>query len=230
MRASSPKQVAARLLRRVRGLTRDFDELLMAIHQKRREASLKSMLSEQTTILIAVLWETFVSELITSYVAEKPASCLSDIEGRLKKSLDDKFPGIAHWVAWEFPDAVSWLQAEKLLDPKGWNVAAKSAQDLAEMANRLLEGADAKKFSLVADDRDFVDYLIALRNYLSHRSSASRAKLVHNISSINPVGANAPLSGQMTHVGNYLKGAVAVGGTRVNFIGLRVEQLAAKLV
>jgi hypothetical protein len=229
MAAAAPNQVVARFVRRVADLTRDFDELLLAVHQKRREASLRAMLSEQTAILIAVLWETFVSEIITAYVAERPTSCLTDIENRFRKSVDEKFPGIARWVACEFPPTVSWIQAEKLLDPKGWNVAARSAQELADMANRLLEGADAKKFSLIADDRDFIDYLVGLRNYLGPRSSASRLKLIGRINAINPAGPNAPLGGRMTKIGTYLKGAVVGGGTRVNLIGARVQQVAAKL-
>src|SRR5437763_404963 len=113
MLAPTPKNVAARFQRRITDLTRDFDELILAVHQKRRQASLEAMIAEQTTLLSAVLWEAFISDLIVAYVLRNPASCLGESRKRLKQSLAVKFGGIARWVAFTPPKTVNLAQAEK---------------------------------------------------------------------------------------------------------------------
>jgi hypothetical protein len=118
-----PNQVATRFARRIGDLTRDFDELKLAVYGKKRQASLETMLAEQAMMSIAVLWEAFINDLMTAYVMERPMSLLQDFDTRLSQSIEDKFPGVAKWVLWSFPNTISRSQAEKLLDPKGWNIA-----------------------------------------------------------------------------------------------------------
>ena len=72
---------------------RDFDELLLAVHQKRRQASLETMIAEQSALLIAVLWETFIKDLLVSYIVQDPQSCLEHFEGRFRQSIAEKFSG-----------------------------------------------------------------------------------------------------------------------------------------
>lgn len=225
-----PNQVATRFARRIGDVTRDFNELKLAVYGKKRQASLETMLAEQAMMSIAVQWEAFVNDLITAYVVERPKSTLLDFDTRLRQSIDDKFPGVARWIHWSFPRAISRPQAEKLLDPKGWNVVAPSAQALADMANRRLEAVDARKFSLAADDRDFIDYLVSLRNYLGHRSAGSRQKLLDSIAQLKPAGVNAPLKADLRQTGAYLKQVIAGGESRVTFVASRVQDIAAKLV
>lgn len=225
-----PNQVATLFARRIKDATRDFNELKLAVYGKKRQASLETMLAEQVMMSIAVLWEAFINDLMTAYVAERPKSILSDFDNRLRQSIDDKFPGVSRWVHWSFPSAISRPQAEKLLDPKGWNVVAPSAQTLSDMANRRLEAVDARKFFLAADDRDFIDYLVSLRNYLGHRSAGSRKKLVDSIAQLKAAGVNAPLKADLQQVGAYLKQNIAGGESRVTFIAGRVQDIAKKLV
>jgi hypothetical protein len=215
MPSQSPKTVARRFQKRVTDVLRDTDELLLAVHAKHRQASLETMIAEQSVMLTTVLWETFISDLVISYVLTNPRPCFDNYEGRFRQSLVEKFAGISRWVSLDFPAIVNPAQAEKLLDPKGWNVTAGSAQKLSDLANRHLTAANARKFSLQADDRDFVDYLVSLRNYLSHRSPGSRTMFLNSVAALAAGGANGALKGQVQNVGTYLKQQVAPNARRV---------------
>lgn len=225
----TPSGVTTRFQKQVTNLLRDYEELLLAVHEKRRQASLVTMISEQSVMLTAVLWEAFIHDLFVSYVSADPEQCFRNFKERFNQSNNEKFAGVVRWVSLDFPVAINQLQAEKLLDPKGWNLAVRSAQSLSELANRHLNVVHAKKFSLEADDRDFLDYLVALRNYLSHRSSGARSDFINSVRALKPGGLNAPLSAPIQTVAMHLKQAVP-GGTRVNVIGLRAVQVSAKLV
>jgi hypothetical protein len=232
MPSTTPAGVASRFQKQIQDLTRDFDELILAVHEKRRQASLETMIAEQTTLLVGVLWEAFVSDLLIAYVVKDPASCLKSFSERFRKSIssNDKFSGASRWITMKLPSSISHEQVERLLDPKGWNLGAASAQGLSELANQHLNAIDAKKFSLEADDRDFVDYLVSLRNYLSHRSSASRIKLASSASALKTGGVNSDLIGPTQVFSQYLKHLVRPARRRVNAIGDRVIEVSTRLV
>lgn len=230
MASNLVKSAALRFQKRVKDAIRDTDELLLAVHAKHRQASLETLISEQGVMLTAVLWESFISDLLTLYVLSNPKPCFETYEDRLKQSLGEKFAGISKWVSVDFPESVTLAQVEKLLDPKGWNVTAGSAQKLADVANRYLSAANARKFSLQGDDRDFIDYLVCLRNYLTHRSSGSRTLLLDAVNALKAGGKNDALRAQVRNVGTYLKHQVAPNTRRINIIGQRVVEISALLV
>lgn len=230
MPSTSPKSVAKRFQKRIDDVLRDTDELLLAVHAKHRQASLETLIIEQSVMLTTVLWEVFISDLVVAYVHMNPKPCLESHKDRFRQSVGEKFAGISKWVSFDAPTGVTLAQAEKLLDPKGWNVTAGSAQKLSDLANRHLSAANARRFSLQADDRDFVDYLVSLRNYLSHRSPDSRTIFLDSVRTLKAGGANDPLKGQVRNVGSYLKQAVAPNIRRVNLIGQRTVEISTKLV
>jgi hypothetical protein len=49
-----------------------YDELVLAVHEKKRQQSLESMLAEHCVLGVAVMWEAFVHDLIVSYIEEEP--------------------------------------------------------------------------------------------------------------------------------------------------------------
>jgi hypothetical protein len=226
----SPATVVQRFQRRIADVLRDFDELFLAVHQKQRQASLETMVAEQSALLIAVLWETFVNDLLVAYIVQDPQSCLENFESRFRQSITEKFAGASRWVSLEFPSVLSQTQAERIVDPKGWNLAAASAQGLSELANRHLNAVNGRKFSLEADDRDLIDYLVALRNYLSHRSAGSRLKFIDALRALKAGGSNDRLIGSAQNVGMHLKQRIAAGGTRLNVIGHRTVDISGKLL
>jgi hypothetical protein len=188
------------------------------------------MITEQTVLLTAVLWETFINDLVIAHVMQHPKSCLQKFEDRLRQSMSDKFGSASRWVSLQVPATLTTMQAEKLLDPKGWNLAAESAQGLADLANRHLSAARARRFSLQADDRDFVDFLISLRNYLSHRSAGSRTKFIDSVHGLKAGGLNDRLIGPVHNVSTYLKQGLVGDSTKVEIIGKRTIDISAKLV
>jgi len=99
---------------------------------------------------------------------------------------------------------------------------------LRERANRFLDATDARKFSLNAVDAAFFDYLIALRNFLGHRSDGARKTFLQAVGEIKPNSGNGDLHGPAQQVGTYLKQRTQ-SGTRVNTIGARVLAIAAAL-
>jgi hypothetical protein len=223
-----PVEVGRVFADRIGRLVRDYDELLLAVHQKRRQASLETMLSEQTAMSLAVYWESFLSDILVSHIARSPKQCRKVNNERITKSIAEKFPGSLNWISVETPDTPSADQIEKMLDPKGWNVTFKSAQSFRDQANLWLEASDARKFALNADDSAFFDYFIAIRNYLGHRSDASRRIVLHAVTALNPQAANAELRAPAQHLGMYLK-QVTPSGRRINSIGARALAIAGAI-
>jgi hypothetical protein len=224
-----PQQVRARFQRRVQNLLRDYGELLLAVHGKRRQASLESMLSEQATMSLGVYWEAFVHDLFLAYVTKNPVNCVADFKNRIDKSLASKFSIPNRWLEIRIPASLNQNQVAKMIDPKGWNIAATSAKELRDKANQLLHSTDARNFSLDADDAAFVDLLVSIRNYLAHRSTNSRTLLSSTIRQISAQGANGALAGNPVEAGLYLKTIVAAGDRRVHSVGHRLSDVAAKL-
>lgn len=115
-----------------------------------------------------------------------------------------RYKGFAAWVTVTVPNPLTRAQIEEMLDPEGRNVSAESAGTLAEKANDLLAAAHAKKFSLTAVDGGFLDFVIALRNYLSHRSSGSMKILRKRLSDLGTADPASHMIGTLTTVAIYL--------------------------
>lgn len=206
-----------------------YSELLLAVTGKRRQAALETMLAEQSAMIMAVSWEAFIHDLLIAYVGTNPSVFKQDLQVRVSRTVQDKYGDAVRWVKFRVPKTPSRSQLIGVIDPRGWNITANSAEDLSKRANQLLPAADAKKFSLDADDGAFVDFLIALRNYLGHRSKASRAEVSRLVKAIQRAGQNGPLAGHLTSVGAFLKDKIAGNDTRSHFIGRRLKQVAQKL-
>ena len=118
-------------------------------------------------------------------------------------------------------------RATALVDPKGWNISLSSAGALSSRANELLIAQHAKKFSLNADDSDFINFTTLIRNYLSHRSDSSRQELKDAIDDAK--GTNAFLKDGFTNISVYLKSKDSNGDTRAILIIRRLIQIADQL-
>lgn len=217
-------RVIAKFQRRINGILKDYEELSLALNQKRREASLQALIAEQCVMSQAVFWESFIHELILSHLCDKPETYLSDLKKRVSQSVAGKFPAASRWVRVRFPGQLSRGRLLALVDPKGWNITASTAEELRIIANQMLPGAQAIKFSFDADDRSFIDLLVALRNYLGHRSSGSMRILRERIAALDGAGKNSHLCGAIIQVGTYLKTQPAPG------VGRRVAVIAGRLV
>jgi hypothetical protein len=225
-----PRSVRIAFQERVHDLLRDYGELLLAVHGKTRKASLEGMLSEQATMSLGVFWEAFIHEVFVAYATQNSGNCVRDYRNRLEKNLKDKFSIPSTWIRIRIPARPSAAQIEKMLDPKGWNLDATSAIELRNKANQHLQSADARHFSLSGDDAIFIDFLVAVRNHLAHRSTSSRGRLTVAAKQMTPTGTNAALAAPIKNLGAYLKASTTNADRRVHAVGHRLITIASTLV
>jgi len=204
-------------------------ELMSGVRNNRRQASLETMLVEQFMMSTIVLWEAFVNDLILQYVTEEPKVFLKSLDGRIRNSVKDKFgPAASNRIWMSHPKSLSRASAQALIDPRGSNVTTSSAQALATRANDNLAASYARKFSLVSEDRNFIDFVFALRNYLGHRSNRARTSLKEAAANLDGTGVDGPLAKKITTVGAYLRQRIG-GDTRAITIAKRFVAIAESL-
>jgi hypothetical protein len=204
-------------------------ELLLAVHEKRRQRALESMLAEQFALNTAILWEEFFSDLLKAYVAEDPTHYLRGLRTRVEASTTDKFGAtVARHISMDFPSTINPSQAAAWIDPKEFNVTVRSASALASKANALLAAQYARRFSMEHEQNQFIDFSIALRNFLAHRSKSARDILRTSAGALS--GANAEFSASLKDIGPYLKFRHVDGDTRAARIAIRMSALAGALI
>ncbi|MGB8495941.1 MAG: hypothetical protein WCE53_16190 [Candidatus Acidiferrum sp.] len=206
-----------------------YSELLLAVSGKTRQAALETILAEQCAMSLAVSWEAFIHDVLIAHVVMNSSVFISSLQARLKQSIAEKYGSAVGWTKFKFPKSPNKDQLMGMVDPKGWNITANSAEELASRANSLLQASDAKKFSLDAEDRAFVDYLISIRNYLGHRSKGSRSEVGRTIRGMQATPRNSELVAPIQTVGAYLKNRVSPDRTRAQFIGSSLREISEKL-
>jgi hypothetical protein len=207
----------------VERLLKHHKELKLAIHNKKNEASLQTELVTQFTLQTVVLWESFLSDLVIAYVLKDPKRALDSIKHKLKHSVSTKFgKEVSKCVKFSNPKIISDLKIRGLLDHKGWNITANNAESLSSIANERLASCYAKQFSLSAEDAEFFNYIICLRNYLSHYSAGSRTELRKAINGISR-DENKDLKSSFSQIGTYLKHIIPSNHSRAEYIAERIH-------
>jgi hypothetical protein len=227
----TPAEVVSTFEKRITTTLALHDELILAVNQKKRQRSLETMLAEQCVLGLAVLWEAFVHDLFVAFIVARPETCMRFHRDKITQSIEAKGKPLIKWVRITLPPSLSRDQIELLVDPDGWNITARSAEDLAKRANQLLSAAHAKKFSLPVPDRAFLDLITAIRNYLSHRSSGSLTATKQRLRDLAIADAASPLNGNMTTIGAYLKERPGTAvHSRAKLIGHMLSGLSSKLI
>lgn len=227
MKAS--EQVKSNFKERLSKATECHRELMLAVHNKLNQAALETMLVEQFATLSAIQWESFLNDLIIAYAMMSPKTALKGLEGRIERSVQDKFgERAARCVTFAVKQPFTLVKISKLLDPKDYNITVKSANELTSKANDILAAKFAKMFSLNKSDAQFVDYEVALRNFLSHRSDGSRNILKISIQALTEA-QNLPLRASIKNIGTYLKTRDAAGNTRAVIFAERLVEISQKL-
>lgn len=202
---------------------------MLAVHNKKNERALKTMLVEQFVMLSVVLWESFLNDLFLAYALENSNAAIGSLERRILQSVDGKFgPHAASCVQFSVKKPITKQRLVSLLDPKNWNITVASAQELASKANDLLHAKFAKTFSLAKTDSQFLDFVVTLRNFLSHRSKGSRAIMNEALSRLTEA-ENQFLHGGTQNIGSYLKFIGPDGKSRAVAFATRLVALAVKL-
>ena len=204
-------------------------ELKLAIHNKRNEASLKNELVTQLALSLSILWESFLHDLIVSYILMRPHHTLTSLKLRIMQSVEGKFgEAVAKAVAFNSPSSLTRSKLLDLLNQRGWNITAASASKLADKANLLLAAPYAIKFSLDSEDSEFYDYSKGLRNYLGHTSDGAREVFKDTIGNLTET-VNMPLKASLNQIASYLKAPAIDNQSRVEYIAHRLKTLANKL-
>jgi hypothetical protein len=203
-------------------------ELLIAVQGKRRQAALETMLCEQFAFNVVVLWEVFLSDMLLQYLVASPKRYKKALSERIFQSVKDRFGAAAgDMLEIDIPGQLSLTKARSLVDPKQFNITFHSADSLSRRANDLLSANYARLFTLNSDEAQFVDFVIAFRNYLAHRSKSAHGVLKQAITGLN--GANAHLQASTSNFGTYLKTRDAAGDTTSILLANRLIVLANML-
>ncbi len=222
-------KVVTRFEDAVRSSLANHDELVLALFGKKRQASLETVLVEQLVLSTAITWEAFLSDLFVAYIEMKPKTCLDGLARRLDESVAAKFgKPVARLTTFERPSTLGQSKIAALVDPAGWNLSLSSASKLSSRANEMLASEYARRFSLEADQGGFIDFSVALRNYLGHRSTKARRDLRDAHARLSG-GKNAPFVSAITKVGSYLRCQNADGESRATLHALRLVELAKTL-
>lgn len=227
----TPREAVAAFQETIQELERHYDSLVGALTGVQRRATLEGILAEQFALELGVRWEGFIHDLFVSYVERNKRAFLASEEKALRESVRQrKGPSLERLVYLRIPSRPRWTSrtVDTLLDPEGRHLTLTKADDLSSKASRLL-GSKAKRFSLVEEDRQLIDFVIALRNYLAHRSRASLRALNASISAFAAAGANHDLAGQIRNVRAYLRNAGPSGRPRIKVVFDRMSQIAGKL-
>lgn len=210
-------------------LVEHYNELTLAIHNKRNEASLGNELATQTTLSLLVRWENFVSDILLVYAQSEPTRLIRSTEVRVLQSVEQRFGKMcSRHLQLTFPRILTLKMIAAIADDKGRNITAQSASELATRANDLLSGRYAKKFTLEPRDSQFYDYVIAVRNYLGHFSTKALKTLRETIQRMQHRD-NVVFQARFTHIGPYLRTDGATGVNRTELIGQRLEELARRM-
>lgn len=209
--------------------TNNYLELVLAIHNKRNERSLEALLAEQLVMSVAVIWESFITDLLLTYATIDSYKAIRALRDRIIKSTKDRFGSeVSKRIRFSIRGKLGRQRIAALLDPKGWNFSDKNTESLSQRANELLAAQFAIRFTLSSDDTFFLDYLKSLRNYLAHRSRSSKTALKEAIAELKG-NSNAFFVGTLSDVGVYLKRKGPDGKTRAVVIVNRLMEIAEKL-
>jgi hypothetical protein len=94
-------------------------------------------------------------------------------------------------------------------------------------ANDLLAAPQAKLSTFDPLDAEFMDFVISVRNFLGHRSTAALRQFQHSIRAL--ASGNARFQGTVSKIGAYVKWRDSAGETRSYLIALRLIDIDNKL-
>lgn len=224
-----PDRVKSNFGKRLSTAVCHHSQLMVQVGNNKNQAAIETMLVEQFVMLSAVQWESFLNDLIIAYVVEDPDSAVASLKKRIENSTKQKFgEQAAKCMSFEVKKPIAWDRVVGLLDPDAYNITFASANELSSKANDYLGAMHAKKFSLGKSDSQFINYTVALRNYLSHRSNASRQSLKAAIAALTEPD-NVAFKAKLVDIGTYLKTKDGNNVTRAVAFSNRLIQISQKL-
>lgn len=230
MRKVDPESVKSDFVSALTDLNSYFDDAAELL--SKREGDL-STLSEQTMMSAAVLWEGFISDLIVAYINRDSSEfenwstniLQESIKGQRAKSI------LTEYVTVNFPRHFTKSEIEILLDPNQRNLVFFNYSEMKKMTKKLLFSDHYQCFAAI-DSRDgaVINAVIAVRNYLAHRSKSSKKRMNDALFSggLTRTGLKRGIN-DIHKVGPYLKAVQTGQRRRVVIIMERLSAIAEKL-
>ena len=194
-----------------------------------------SLLSEMTLHSAYVAFEVFLSDLMLAYINRDFSVYQQDLKSRIDASISSKFgSAAASRTNFSVSKHISVQDLEQLIDPTGWNLTFKDVAELKrKFASWVLAVHGAGVAALSASDTRLIDTTRAIRNFIAHGSTGSKA--IMNVSlltiSTGPGCINASLPRgphKIDDVGAYLK-SFSNGKRRLLTYIERLQAIAAGL-
>lgn len=212
-----------------------FGRLEMLLKGTAHEKRDLSVLSEVTLHSAYVAFEVLLSDLMLAYINRDFSVYQANLKSRIEQSVDSKFGrAAAARTTFSVSKHVSVQDLEQLIDPTGWNLTFKDVTELkSKFANWVLPAHGAGVAALNASDALLIDNTRAIRNFIAHGSTGSKAIMNDHLIRIStgPACPNASLrrgNHKVDDVGAYLKSFSDGKRRLVTFIE-RLQGIAAGL-
>jgi hypothetical protein len=211
---------------------KDYLELVAAVAPNARALAMSTALSEQLARQLTLDWETFIHRLLMARAHVNAARLLQELGTRVMTSVNARFGAdVAARLTFDQTPPATAVEVEALVDGKGFNITFKTPDDLSQWANVNLAPADAIKHALDPANREFFIFMVALRDYLSHKSASSMERLKSAASLKNPANKDFAAT-TVVPADVYLRNEPASSPSepRVICIARRIHQIAFGLL
>lgn len=211
MRKVDPADVIDDFKAQLNSLENYFLRVSAALKGTSHEKSDISLLAEQAFVTAAVALEGFFSDLVVGFVNRDSATLVADLRTRFTQSTEEKFGNcVQGYVTLNIPAHPKVQQIRRVLDRDERNVTFRSARDMKGRVGNWLIPAHAAKFTaLSVHEERVIDTIRSIRDYIVHRSSASKNKMNEELLRIGGAGTPNGLLGRdqrkVTDVGAFLK-------------------------
>jgi hypothetical protein len=173
MRKIDPQDVKKEFAEQLKALSSFYSKGFKAFTSE----SDRSMLAEHSLLTAAVLWESFINDLLIAYINRDPTTFKMHLTNSFEAAVEKGKPKVIYdnYVKQvTFPMHLGKKTIEKLADQDGYNITFPDFRSLSKKVTNWLVPGHANKFTaLSARQKATVDAVIALRNHIAHRSTIS---------------------------------------------------------
>lgn len=175
MRTAEPNNIKTDFLA---GL-QDILDTFIGISRTALSSASKNLMAEYSFLGASILLEGFISDLFVAYINRKNGPFVSYLTSRMQVQATDEHAKRASSLA--SIDIASHLkldQIRQILDPRDYNVTFHTSAVLKSRAAQWLDAPHSGYFiSLTSMNCAVMDTIKAVRNYLAHRSGASKTAM-----------------------------------------------------
>lgn len=210
MRKRNPRDVVDDFGDAVGNLKSYYDRVVGAVTGDPYEHSILSTLAEQTLFSLAALWEAFISDYFVACINRESEAFKENLRERMRDSIREKFGQKAsRYTQIAFPKHPSVDDILALAAKDERNIAFRDTAAMVNRASDWLAMSDRARFqSLSHSDRDLVDAVIKIRNYIAHRSRSAAKEMDEALSKLAGNPRNQSLgrtARKVRNVGAFLK-------------------------